>query len=172
MRLFIPLFLVLFLLPDLAFADRDISTSSLYTKAAEGDPEAQYGLGWVYEYGRYGVQRNYAKAAKWYRKAAEQGNYYAQMRLHYFYKQGPGVTEDDAEAALWCELAMKDTPFPGRASYQLWEECDATEEDLGNSQKKALQERVAEWMKNHPAPAAAPSKQHRSPPAPSLQETE
>ena len=43
------------------------------SKAAEqGDAAAQYNLGWMYRFGK-GVQQNYSKAVKWYRKAAEQG---------------------------------------------------------------------------------------------------
>ena len=44
-----------------------------YEKAAEqGDAEAQYNLGVMYENGQ-GVDVNYKKAIEWYEKAAEQG---------------------------------------------------------------------------------------------------
>src|SRR3974390_3183985 len=38
-------------------------------KAEAGDPEAQSTLGSTYYYGSHGISRNYAEAAKWYRKA-------------------------------------------------------------------------------------------------------
>ena len=45
-----------------------------YEFAAErGVPEAQYSLGICYEYG-YGIEKDFEKAVKWYRLAAEQGN--------------------------------------------------------------------------------------------------
>jgi len=45
-----------------------------FVKAAEqGDTDAQYELGLMYEKGR-GVPKDYAKAAEWFSKAAAQGN--------------------------------------------------------------------------------------------------
>ena len=44
---------------------------------------------------------NYAIAAKWYRKAAEQGDADAQFNLGVMYRKGKGVTQDDAEAVKW-----------------------------------------------------------------------
>jgi len=74
-------------------------------KAAEaGDAEAQCRLGDSYAKGT-GVTRNYATAAKWYRKAAEQGQTQAQFELGKLYAQGIGVVRDDAEAAKWYRLA-------------------------------------------------------------------
>ena len=42
-------------------------------KAASGDPEAQFMLGYLYEMGK-GGHKDEKEAVKWYRKAAEQGN--------------------------------------------------------------------------------------------------
>ena len=42
-------------------------------KAEQGDADAQFNLGYLYESGR-GVSQDYNEAAKWYRKAAEQGH--------------------------------------------------------------------------------------------------
>lgn len=51
------------------------------TKAAnQGNAEAQYQLGLRYFNGK-GVRRNYAKAAAWFRMAAEQGHTGAQYQL-------------------------------------------------------------------------------------------
>jgi TPR repeat protein len=51
------------------------------TEAAEqGDADAQYNLGNCYILGM-GVAQDKAKAAEWYRKAAEQGHEGAQKRL-------------------------------------------------------------------------------------------
>ena len=56
-----------------------------YRKAAgQGDAEAQYSLGWMYEQGK-GVSQDYSEAAKWYREAAVQGDAEAQNNLGAMY---------------------------------------------------------------------------------------
>jgi TPR repeat protein len=65
---------------------------------------AQYSLGLLYD-GGSGVTENHAEAAKWYRKAADQGDALAQYRLGYLYDSGSGVTENHAEAAKWYRMA-------------------------------------------------------------------
>jgi TPR repeat protein len=45
--------------------------------------------------------RNAAEAAKWYRKAADQGNTDAVAALGRLYFSGDGVPADDAQAAVW-----------------------------------------------------------------------
>jgi TPR repeat protein len=54
--------------------------------AEQGDADAQYYLGAMYEAGR-GVRQNHAEAAKWYRKAAEQSHAEAEMRLNNLHAQ-------------------------------------------------------------------------------------
>jgi TPR repeat protein len=46
-----------------------------------------------------------AESAKWYRKAAEQGDVFAQKSLGYLYSNGKGVTQDYEEAAKWYRKA-------------------------------------------------------------------
>ena len=46
--------------------------TSTLQRAQQGDAKAQYSLGNMYFHG-YPVKQNYAEAAKWYRKGAEQG---------------------------------------------------------------------------------------------------
>jgi peptidoglycan hydrolase-like protein with peptidoglycan-binding domain len=48
---------------------------------------------------------DYAEAAKWWRKAAEQGDAYAQYNLGLMYAKGEGVTQDDVEAVKWYRKA-------------------------------------------------------------------
>jgi uncharacterized protein len=45
------------------------------------------------------------EAAKWFRKAADQGLAVAQSELGVSYRSGRGVTQDDAEAAKWFRKA-------------------------------------------------------------------
>lgn len=61
---------------------------------------AFYEMGEKYYYGR-GVRLDYAEAAKWYRKAAEQGNSDAQYSLGHMYLFGLGVRQSNRDAANW-----------------------------------------------------------------------
>jgi TPR repeat protein len=54
-----------------------------------------------------GVAQDYAEAATWYRKAAEQGYAPAQCKLGTMYSQGHGVTQDYAEAMKWYRKAAE-----------------------------------------------------------------
>ena len=57
--------------------------------------------------GAGGVEKDWAKAAQWYRKAAEQGYTWAQSNLGYLYMKGRGVGEDYAEARRWLLAAAE-----------------------------------------------------------------
>ena len=65
---------------------------------------AQAILGICYEKGR-GVAKNHYTAVFWYRKAAEQGNKFAQCNLGTCYFKGNGVPEDKREAVKWFRKA-------------------------------------------------------------------
>jgi TPR repeat protein len=54
-----------------------------------------------------GVTQDYAEAAKWYRRAAEQGNAPSQIPLGSMYLQGQGVLQDYTEALKWFRLAAE-----------------------------------------------------------------
>ncbi|NIP73788.1 MAG: sel1 repeat family protein, partial [Gammaproteobacteria bacterium] len=54
--------------------------------AGRGDPVAQFGLGMLHQGGK-GVERDEARAAEWFRKAAEQGFVPAQFNLGNAYQQ-------------------------------------------------------------------------------------
>ena len=72
--------------------------------AEQGDADAQFHLGVMYESGQGGL-RNDAEAIKWYRKAAEHDDAVAQFNLGIMYAKGEGVSPNHAEAALWYRLA-------------------------------------------------------------------
>ena len=69
-------------------------------------PGAQFVIGYMYQYGK-GVPQDYAEAARWYRKAAEQGNAKSQHNLGYMYDKGQGVPQDYAEAVRWYRKAAE-----------------------------------------------------------------
>jgi S1-C subfamily serine protease len=74
--------------------------------AKQGDADAQFNLGVMYENGR-GVPQNYKTAVKWYTLAAKQGNINAQFNLGSMYAQGLGVIQDYKTAMKWYTLAAK-----------------------------------------------------------------
>src|SRR6266487_3629596 len=74
--------------------------------AEQGNTDAQYGLGLMYDGGK-GVPQDNAEAARWYRKAAEQGLASAQSNLGVLYARGEGVPQDNAQAARWYRRAAE-----------------------------------------------------------------
>ncbi len=71
--------------------------------AEAGITEAQYNLGVMYDNGQ-GVTQDYAAAAGWYRKAADQGDALAQSNLGVMYAKGQGVPQDYVQALKWFNL--------------------------------------------------------------------
>ncbi|MEI6415890.1 MAG: trypsin-like peptidase domain-containing protein, partial [Pseudomonadota bacterium] len=72
----------------------------LETKAAHGDPEAQYAIATIYENGE-GLPKDYTQAAMWYGKAADQGQGKAQFWLARLYDNGLGLKTNQAKAVAW-----------------------------------------------------------------------
>ena len=70
--------------------------------AEQGDTNAHYHLGWMYEHGK-GVDQSDREAATWYRKAAQQGHVEAQYNLGVMYQYGWGHTE----AVKWFQKAAQ-----------------------------------------------------------------
>ena len=85
--------------------DYATATRLLRPLAEQGDAEAQYNLGRMYE-GGMGVEPNFAEAVKWYRLAADQDNDGAKYNLARMYEEGRGVPRNQAEALkLYCSAA-------------------------------------------------------------------
>jgi len=74
--------------------------------AYEEDPAAQRNLGHLYRMG-LGVKQDFAKAAEWYRKAAELGLARAQANLANMHLRGQGVEKNATEAARWFSEAAQ-----------------------------------------------------------------
>jgi TPR repeat protein len=68
------------------------------------DAEVQFGLGVKFASGG-GEAQDYAQAADWYRKAAEQNHGLAQFNLGTMYAQGQGVARDDTQSVVWFDRA-------------------------------------------------------------------
>ncbi len=80
------------------------SYQTLAAYAAQGDANAQYRLGALFEQD-LGVKPDYVRARQWYEKAASQGEANAQYRLGVLYDQGLGVEPDYVRAREWYEKA-------------------------------------------------------------------
>jgi hypothetical protein len=76
--------------------------------ANRNDPDAEFGLGSLYEFGAGDLKQNYKQADYWYRKAAALGNIEAQYRLALIWATGgDDLAADLAEAYKWAALAVE-----------------------------------------------------------------
>ena len=104
-------------LPVVATADALSSIFRFQVKLAEqGNPEAQYKVGEMYESGK-GVGKNQAKAREWYTKANAQGHKKASYRLLYLDIQKSGV--DDKSKLKLGQLRKEANAGSGDAQYFL-----------------------------------------------------
>ena len=83
------------------------SIDCILKKAKQGDPEAQYDLGFLYYNGDGGLPKDDCEAVKWYRISAEQGNANGQFGLGMCYKYGIGITVNRKEAVKWIRKAVE-----------------------------------------------------------------
>jgi hypothetical protein len=74
--------------------------SALLAKATAGDAASEFLVGYAYGSGK-SVPLDYAQAAVWFRKAAEQGNADGQTALAVLYDYGHGVPQDYTQAIFW-----------------------------------------------------------------------
>ena len=88
-----------------AYSNKDYATAlrEFRPLAEQGDVDAQYNLGVMYEYGE-GINQDYKEAVKWYRLAAEQGEATAQGNLGGMYGNGQGVIQDNVMAHMWLDI--------------------------------------------------------------------
>lgn len=104
--------------------------------AQEGDPDAQYYVGVLYEKGAEG-QPNYAKAAVWYRQAADRGVRRASINLGRLYEKGLGVAQSESEARQWYAKANGESP-----KAELLGQADRVQQDLADARAR-LTERMS-----------------------------
>ncbi len=103
-RLFLLLFLILHIIqPHPLQANDQLFTDTLQL-AEQGDEEAQFSLGLMYDTGNL-VERNPEQAVHWFKKAAKAGVAGACLYLGMKYAFGAGVNQDRAKAQHWYEQA-------------------------------------------------------------------
>ena len=76
----------------------------LWLPAHRGDPNAQFQLGLLYGSGN-GIAKSMFEAAKWYRRAADQGHAKAQAMLGMLFSSGQGVPQSETTAIKWWRKA-------------------------------------------------------------------
>ena len=111
-------------------------------KAEQGDSNAQYKLGLVYDVG-VGAPQDLTKAALWYQRAADQGHVAAQFNLGLMYASGRGVAQDLVQAHMWLNLAAAHAPQRNREYYLRLR--DAVASKMTRSQIDEAQWRAQEW---------------------------
>ena len=105
-----------------------------------GSARALGRLGFRYENG-FGVPQNYIAAADLYRRAAEQGDTFAQCRLGLSYDRGHGVPKDFVLSYKWLDLAAARAPRREHDFYQRLRDAVASKmslEQVTEGQRLAL----------------------------------
>ena len=126
-----------------------------WASAAErGDPDAEFGLGMLYELGAGELKQDYKQADRWYQKAAEHDNIGAQYRLALIRSAGSDdLPADLVEAYKWILLASE-KGLATDVKAQLGEV-------LNRTQQAEAQKRATAWKEAHAAKkaeiAAAPA---------------
>jgi TPR repeat protein len=129
----------------------------LIEQAKAGDPKAQYQLGYDY-YRGHGLAQDYAQAAIWWKKSAEQGFASAQNNLGVLYNSGKGVPQSYSDAYFWQNLAAAGAN--GDLQVQFAKNRDESASRLGMFERLRVQKRASKWADAHPVPPRS----HEPPP--------
>jgi uncharacterized protein len=124
-------------------AGQDVPRLSLRERAEKGDPEAQFNLAKNYEAGRGGLKKDYAEAKRWYLRAAEQGDPFAQASAAILFRFGKGVAQDYVEAYKWFYLAASRTT--GSDQESILELRDSTAARMTAEQLAEASRLAREW---------------------------
>src|ERR1700722_11717036 len=119
--------------------------SQLQELARKGNAGAENALGLFYSAGdeKQGIKRNETEAARWFAKAAEQGNVSAQSKLGSLFWSGRGVSKDDTRAYFWTVLARANGD---EASKTL---APFIANRLTAAQRAVIEQQADEWLQHH-----------------------
>jgi Sel1 repeat len=124
--------------------------------ADRNDPEAEFGVGTLYEFGAGELRQDYKRAADWYQKAAIHGNTGAEYRLALLYSAGgDGFESDLVEAYKWASLAAQSKGVWGTLATDL---VGQLEKVTTPKQQAEGIKRAADWTEAR-APKKAPLEQ-------------
>ena len=121
------------------------AAAAIEARAERGDVAAEAKLGWLYLNGR-GVPQNYYLAAKWFYRAAIQGQGEAQYQLAMLYNKGKGVPRDYTLAYMWLNVSAsqasgEDADFRTRMR-------DAIASKMTEDQLRVAQRMAVTWYRS------------------------
>ena len=93
----------------------------------------------------FGIEVDYALAAKGFRVAARQGHAMAQHGLGIIHAKGLGVERDLVRASMWSQLALKSAK-PGPTRTVIKEARDDIARLLTPGQLDRAQDMIEEWL--------------------------
>ena len=118
-------------------------------KADHEDAEVQFGLGLKFA-SHAGEAQDYAQAAHWYRRAADQSHALAQFNLGMMYAEGQGVPQDYVQAHMWLNLAAAQLPSLGTNQRNTTVDArDRVASKMSPQQIGEAQELAFEWRIEH-----------------------
>jgi len=121
-------------------------TTTLTTDYENAD--VQFNMGLMFASSE-GVAQDYAQAADWYRKAANQCHPLAQFNLAMMYAKGQGVVRSDAESATWLGKAARQGD--AGAQFYLGQNCHRA--SLTGAREQASESRIEAYKWLHLAAA-------------------
>jgi TPR repeat protein len=137
------------------------------TAADRNDPEAEFGLGRLYELGAGDLKQNYKKADYWYNRAADHGNIEAQYRLALIWAVGgDDFPADLINAYRWVLLAAESKGVWGTLGGDLKSQLDRV---TSAAQRAEAERRVVAWkqarivVKEEPPANSVPAQQAQAP---------
>jgi TPR repeat protein len=110
--------------------------ADLLAKAEAGDVQAQNELGEAFQAGKVGVTMDPVRAAKWFRRAADQNYAPAQSNLGLCYERGNGVAKYEVEAYKWYLLAAAQGDHKAKSNATLLE-LMKTNEQITEGKRRA-----------------------------------
>src|SRR5262249_50382640 len=119
--------------------------------ADHNDPEAEFGVGTLYEFGAGELKQDYKRATDWYKRAATHGNSGAEYRLALLYSAGGENFEADlVEAYKWASVAAQSKGVWGTLAVDLVKQLEKV--TTAGQQADGIK-RAADWSE-----ARAPKK--------------
>ena len=118
---------------------------SIMARAKRGDTVAAVLLARLYSTGQ-GVPQNYYEAAKWFYRAADQGNGGAQYALGMLYNKGEGVRRDYVLSYMWLNLSAAQAVGDDRDFKVRMRDAIATK--MTPRQVQIAQEMAVKWSKS------------------------
>lgn len=117
--------------------DVEQMVASLKQAAADGEPEAQYSLGVLYQLGEGGLEQDLARAKSLYESAVQADHPGAMNNLGHMYRVGQGVEQDLGEALeLFRAAAGQDHPLAHYNLGLMFEQGQGVERDVGEAMSR------------------------------------